>query len=331
MGKVKVTNNGQIPLSVALFLAVDHYDYVPNTISATSLLKPIRQYILARRVPPGTNIPDVEQLIAARMGTAIHDGIEKVWMNPELRIQALKDLGYSENIISRIVVNPKPKDLKPDSIPVYMELRSFKEVDGMTVSGKFDFIGNGALEDFKSTSTYSWIKGKKDDDYIMQGSIYRWLNPDIITSDVFTIQFIFTDWQKGMTYSQANYPAKRMMPRKFKLKPPEEIEAYVKQRIADIRTLWDKPDDEIPECTDEELWRSEPVWKYYKNPASKTRATKNFDNEGEAIARWQQDGGVGEVVKIPGQAKACLYCPAFAVCKQKDRLIESGDLVIDQE
>lgn len=323
----KITNREKIPLSVALFLAVDHYDYVPNTISATSLLKPLRQFILSRRVPPGTNIPDVEDFIAARMGTAIHDSIEKAWT--EHRDQAMKDLGYPQHIIDRMVFNPKPEDLKPDSIAVYMELRSFKEVDGFRVSGKFDFVGNGALEDFKSTSVYTWIKDRKDEDYILQGSIYRWLNPEIITSDIFTIQFIFTDWQRGMSRADPNYPARRMMPRKYKLMSIAETEAYVKNRLIQIKTYMDKPDEEIPECTDKELWRSEPVWKYYSNPANKGRATKNFDNEGEAIAFWQSKGGKGEIVEVKGQVGACKYCAAFPVCRQKDKLIDSGDLVIE--
>lgn len=327
MSKAKYTNKEGIPLSVAVFLAVDHYDYVPGVISATSLLKPVRQYILARRVPAEENIPDIGDLVASRSGTAIHDGVEKAWHHH--RQQAMRDLGYPDHIIERIVINPKPEDLKPDSIPVYMELRSFREVNGIKVSGKFDFVGNGALEDFKTTSTYTWTNSTKDEDYILQGSIYRWLNPEIITSDIFTIQFIFTDWSKGMLYSQPNYPPRRMMPRKFKLMSLQDTEKYVVDRLNLINQYMDAPDDQIPECTDKELWRSDPQWKYYKNPKNKTRSTKNFDSEGEAIARWQTDGGVGEVVKIPGQAKACKYCPAFPVCKQKDRLIESGDLILE--
>ncbi len=326
--QTRYTNKENIPLSVAVFLAVDHYDYVTGVISATSLLKPVRQYILARRVPAGENIPDISELIASRSGTAIHDGVEKAWKHH--REQAMKDLGYPQHIIDRIVVNPKPEELKPDSIPVYMELRSFREVNGTKVSGKFDFVGNGALEDFKTTSTYTWTNDTKDEDYILQGSIYRWLNPEIITSDIFTIQFIFTDWSKGMMYSQPNYPPRRMMPRKFKLMSLEDTENYVVNRLNLIHQYYNAPDDQIPECTDKELWRSDPQWKYYKNPKNKTRSTKNFDNEGEAIARWQTDGGVGEVVKIPGQVKACKYCPAFPVCKQKDRLIESGDLILEE-
>lgn len=327
MGTKRYTNNAGIPLSMAVFLAVDHYDYVPGVISATSLLKPIRQYILSRRVPAGENIPDVEDLISSRMGTAIHDGVEKAWLHHYQ--QAMKDLGYPQRVIDRIRVNPDPKTVVEGDIPVYMEIRSFKEVNGVKVSGKFDFVGNGGLEDFKSTSTYTWLHDTKDEDYVLQGSIYRWLNPEIITSDIFTIQFLFTDWSRAMTYRDPKYPPRRMMPRKFKLMPLADTEAYVINRLNQIAKYMDAPDDEIPECTDKELWRSTPEWKYYKNPKNKTRSTKNFTNQAEAIARWTEDGGVGEVVEIPGQVKACLYCPAFPVCKQKDRLIDSGDLILD--
>ena len=226
-------------------------------------------------------------------------------------------------------MNPDPATVVEGDIPVYMEIRSFKEVNGVKVSGKFDFVGNGALEDFKSTSTYTWINDTKDEDYVLQGSIYRWLNPDIITSDIFTIQFLFTDWSRAMTFRDPKYPPRRMMPRKFQLMSLADTEAYVINRLNQIAQYIDAPDDAIPECTDKELWRSDPEWKYYKNPKNKARSTKNFDNEAEAIARWQADGGTGEVVKIPGQVKACLYCPAYPVCKQKDRLIDSGDLILD--
>ena len=48
----RFTNNADIDLSVAVWLAHDDYDYVtkPNYISVTTLIKPIRQIILRGRV-----------------------------------------------------------------------------------------------------------------------------------------------------------------------------------------------------------------------------------------------------------------------------------------
>jgi hypothetical protein len=102
----------------------------------------------------------------------------------------MASLGYPQDIIDRVIVNPTPEDLKPDSIPVYMELRSFKEIDGVRVSGKFDFVAEGKVEDFKSTSTFAWKSGDKVEDYRLQGSIYRWLTPT--SSHAMSWQFSFS-------------------------------------------------------------------------------------------------------------------------------------------
>ena len=319
-----LTNNNKIPLSMAVFLAVDHYDYESDTVSATALLKPLRQSILGRRVPEDQKTVDIADLVSSRMGTAIHDGIEKVWMKDYAR--GMKALGYSDDIISRIVINPDPDNLPDGAIPVYMEQRSYREFMGFKLSGKFDFVGNGSLEDFKSTSTYSFMSGNKDWDYVMQGSIYRWLNPKIITDDHMSIQFIFTDWQSFRVAQDPNYPKSRTTTKRFKLFSLEETEAYIAQRLTDYMKYKDQHESQLPLCTDKELWRSDPEWKYYKDPTKKTRATKNFDNKADALKRFVEDGSVGEIVEIPGMAKACTYCMAFPICTQKDALIRAGSL-----
>jgi hypothetical protein len=95
---------------------------------------------------------------------------------------------------------------------------------------------------------------------------------------------------------------------------------------------YNKPEGELPLCTDKELWRKEPAYKYYKNPASAasgSRSTKNFDTIAEAHARLLEDGNVGTVVEVPGEVVACKYCNAFPVCTQKDALIADGSLKLD--
>lgn len=311
---------------MAVFLATDKYDHDPGTLSATALLKPLRQSILSRRVPDELKVVEIVDLVSARMGTAIHDGIEHAWLHSYK--EALAKLGYSEAVINRFVINPDPKTVTKDQIPVYMEIRSHKDFMGFRISGKFDFVGNGALEDFKSTSTFSYMSGSKDQDYVLQGSIYRWLNPEIITADTMSIQFIFTDWQAFQAKQNPNYPQTKTITRRFELLSLADTEAYIAERLTTYMKYKDAPEADIPFCNDKELWRSDPVWKYYKNPAKKDRATKNFDNEIEAVKRWTDDGAVGELVMIPGQAKACRYCAAFPVCTQKDSMLLSGDLVL---
>lgn len=317
-------NNGNVPLSVAVWLATDEYDYVPNTLSATSFLKPTRQLILSRRLPEELAMIDVMSLVKSRMGTAIHNGIEQAWLNG--KDKALLALGHPERIVNQVVVNPNPDDVTEDQITVYMEHRSHRELAGHKVSGKFDFVAEGRLEDFKSTGVFTWVNNTKDDDYIMQMSIYKWLNPKIITEDDMRINFIFWDWQAFRAKTDKNYPEQPIMTRSYPLLSEQETETFMKNKLREIEHYKDQPEEKLPLCTDKELWRKEPVWKYYKNPKSMGRSTKNFDNKQEAYSRLAKDKGVGTVVEIPGEVVACKYCSAFPICSQKDALIADGSL-----
>lgn len=322
----RYTRVSEVPLSLAVFLATDTYDHNddPQTISATTLIKPLRQIILGSRIPLSEAMIELPQMVSSRMGSAIHDAIDRAWKTNYR--QAMQELGYPEKIINRISINPKPEDITPETIPVYLEQRISRQLGKWNISGKFDFIGEGLVEDFKSTSVYSYLSGSNDNNYILQGSIYRWLNPDIITQDRMAIRFIFTDWSAAKARADPNYPPNRFHSKVFDLKPLNETENFIKQKLSLIDQYWDAPEDEIPECTDEELWRSEPIFKYYKNPEKMSRSTKNFTSMQEARLRLAEDGGKGIVVEKPGEVTACKYCSAFSICTQKDSLIAKGDL-----
>lgn len=327
MSSQKYVNVSSVPLSLAVFLATDNYDHDPNTISATSLIKPIRQIILGGRVPPGMAMPDLTQMVASRMGSAIHDGIERSWLFNH--VNALAALGIPERVISNVRVNPTRDYLldNPDTIPVYLEQRAQRQVGKYLVSGKFDFVGDGRVEDFKTTGTYTAMHNTNDAKHVLQGSIYRWLNPDIITKDTMAIQYIFTDWSSMSARQNPKYPQQRFMERIHPLMGLEATDIYVRQKLNQFDALVDVAEELLPHCTDEDLWRSEPVFKYYKNPDSTKRSTKNFATFQEAMTHKAMIG-VGIVVEKPGNVSACKYCPGFTLCSQKDELIASGDLVL---
>lgn len=326
------TNMTGVPLSMAVYLATDHYDHkaVGDGISATTLLKPIKQVILSKRVTGAEGIPDVIGMIKSRIGTSIHNGIKEAWLNNYAG--AMRSLGYPEAIINKVVLNPpEGTDLK-GKIPVYLEVRTNREIDGVKVSGEFDFLAEGGLEDHKSTGVFTFINNTKDDDYILQGSIYRWLNPEIVTKDTMGINFIFTDWSAAGARTQPDkYPKSQVLQKRYNLLPLGETENYIRKRIATLQFLWDAPEDKLPPCTDADLWRSEPVFKFYKDPTKANvkgaRSTKNFATQLEANQHKAANGDVGIVKIVPGQVKACNYCPGAPVCEQRKALIASGDLV----
>lgn len=311
------SNNQKIPLPLAVWLASDDYDFVGgvNRISATSLLRPIRQIVLAARVPLVERDYDVADFIASRKGHAYHDSIEKAWSNPG---PALRKLGYPQKVIDAVRINPTV--IEPRTVPVFLERRSERTINGYTISGKFDQSIEGELYDTKSTSVWSWIKGTKDEDYSWQGSIYRWLNPDILTGDNIHIQFIFTDFSKSDSRRMKDYPSSPLMSKTIPLKPLDVTEKFIVEKTNLIRQYWDSPEDTIPHCNDAELWRSADTYKYYSNP-DKTdgRATRNFETDFAGANEFLMKQGKGIIKTIKGEVKACGYCPAFKYCRQKDQ------------
>lgn len=326
---MRLTNIHGISLPLAVWLLNDEYDYInePNYISATSLLKSTRQLVLSRRVIQEDREMDLSDLLASRMGAAIHDSQEKAWRENGQR--AMQKLGYPEHVWSNIVVNPTEIELasNPNAIPIWIERRAFREitVNGVTykIGGKFDQVIDGRLFDTKTTSVYTYLGGNKDEDYAYQGGIYRWLNPTLITDEHVFIQFVFTDWQKARSRGDEKYPNTKTLEYPVQMPSIEDTETFIREKIQELVKYQNAPDEQIPHCTDEELWKGETVYKYYSDPAKAgapgSRATRNFDGDKAAAHQYMASkGGKGAVLAIPGEVKACGYCPAFNACKQKD-------------
>lgn len=321
-----LTNTHDISLVMSVWLAHSEYDNGAHkfpgmdVISATALIKPMRQLILSRRVPMEENKHDVADFIASKMGTAIHDSVEKTWT--KYSKEALTSLGYTQKQIAKVKINPDPETVKPDDFPIYLEQRFFRQFNHhIIISGQSDQIVNGELNDIKTTSVFGYLKGSKEEDYRLQGSIYRWLRPDLITRDTMKIQFVFTDWQKSMINTIPNYPKLKLHKMSVDLMSLKETENWIRRRINQIYEYQDAPQSELPLCSDKELWRSDPKYKYYSDPAKAEqggRSTRNFDSFPEAMAH-KSSAGKGAVVTVPGKVKACLYCPAFSICAQRQQ------------
>ena len=328
----RFSNVQDVPLALAVFLASDDYDYSgeAKTISTTTLLKPLRQIILPTRLPAEMAMLPLGEMMTLRLGNAIHSGIENAWLKNYK--SAMDAMGMPQRVIDKISINPSAKELEadPDCIPVYLEQRTDKKIGNWTVTGKFDFVAEGRLEDFKTASVWSYMNQTNYDKQSQQGSIYRWLNPDKVTKDVMAIHHIFMDWKAGMVKTNPKYPTKRFVSQNIPLMSVAETENFIHRKLSLIDQYWDAPEEQIPYCTDEELWRNEPVFKYYKNgDTSAARSTKNFADKQEAYVHLSTMG-VGAIKEVPGEVTACKYCPAYAICTQKDVLIAAGELLLNQ-
>jgi len=321
------TNKHNVSLALAVFLMHDSYDYDdrPNSVSATGLIRPLRQLVLSQQNKQLMKTVDISDLVASRMGSAIHNGCEEAWTDRANVAKALKVLGASDTAIDTVMINPEV--VKPGTTPVYVEQRVEKEIDGMIVTGKYDIVLDGTLNDYKSTSVWTYIYDSNADSYTKQGSIYKWLNPEKITSDYININYIFTDWSATKARQDPKqYPQQRVLTKQYPLWGNPETENWIQNKLAAYTRLADTPQELLPECSDEELWASETVYKYYKNPANTNRATKNFNTMDEALIRKANDGEIGTIITVPGEVKACRYCAVVGICTQAEGMLASGRL-----
>ena len=325
---LEYTNKNNVSLALAVFLMYDNYEYDerPNSISATGLIKPLRQLVLSKQNPALLKTVDIADLVATRMGSAIHKGCEDAWTDPENVKNALKVLGASEDAINNIKINPPY--VKPGETPVYVEQRAEKEIIDFIISGKYDLVLDGTLNDYKSTSVWTYIFDSNADSYVKQGSIYKWLSPDKITSDYININYIFTDWSAAKAREKKDYPQQRVLTKQYPLWSVEETENWIMNKIEAYKALADTPQEGLPECTKEELWASDTTYKYYKNPNKLDRSTKNFDIMDEALIRKSTDGDVGIIKTVPGEVKACRYCPVISTCTQAETMLADGRLTL---
>ena len=323
----KYTNISSCSPLLAPWLVHDDYDHNPDpyTISVTTLLKPIKMIILGSRVGEQSyqEPVDVFSKVPSKVGSAVHDSVEHLWKDSEKLHKALLSINTPQPIIDAIKVNPDPSTVTEDDIPVYLEQRVEKQVGRWKVSGKFDAIFNGSVRDIKTTGTYTYTNKTNDDDYIKQGSCYRWLNPKIVTDDIMYIDYLFKDW-KPSELRNPNYPRSAHVPKSFQLEPYQVTDNWIKAKLAKLETLWDSLEEALPQCSTEDLWQGDSTWKYYaKGYTEGSRATKVFTHPSDAFAHKAAQGK-GEVREVKGTIKRCKYCPALPLCQQGKNYFAQG-------
>ena len=304
------TNERNIPLSVAVWLARDMYDKDPNFLSGSELARSDRQIVLGRRANP--NI-DLSELISGRLGNAINDAIDAAWKSEFLE-NYIRLAGF--NPLFKYAVNPAFEE--PGTIPVYIQKRYEEEFMGKTLSGAPDLIMNRRLFDYKSTAVFLYQK-KTPADYIWQLTTYRYLAREYIDDDTATIQFILKDWSKRTAARDPSYPQTPCPTMLVRVGSAEECRARLATRIGRLNELMSVDDHDLPRCTDEELWIDPPKFAYYRDPHAKTtaRATRVFNTHAEAVAYQGQQNGVGRIDLRKGEPRACDYCSASTICQQR--------------
>ena len=290
---MKYTNKRNFPDFVFEWLTADYYDYDQNALSATTLMQPPRAYALKKQNWENLEI-DVEDLIASRYGTAIHDSVEKVNLTGCKQEERLK-----------------------------------KAVKNKIISGKYDILKEISdkrwqLIDVKSTSVWTIIYGSRDEDYITQLSIYRWLavqnNYQVIQKG--KIWLIFTDWSAKKAKEDPEYPQTRIMVKEVDLWGDEETLKYIGKQMDLLEKTAAMEQNDMPKCTNEELWASGESWAVMKDGGK--RAIKVHKTEKAALEHKDTMDPTYHIEHRPGKVARCKYCMARKFCNQYQELIEEG-------
>jgi len=292
---MKYTNKHGLPAIFERWL-YDDYDYHPGIFSATRLLKPTRMVVLEKRHEDELE-SDISDLIAAQYGTALHQSFEKIEF--------------------------------PNTI---QEKRFFAELDGHKVSGKPDLLeiadGIFKLGDLKSTSVWAVVFNDKEEDYIKQLSIYRWLImngeceedlgdvPTLVSRDG-TIYFMFTDWSRKQAKGGGNYPPLRLAVKNYKLMSTEDTEHYIRGRLGAIHHYLENPQESLPRCTRKELWQKPWIMK-----EGRKTPVKKFQDEDDARNFLAQMDDQHFLEWSPVQR--CNYCHVTRWCEQFKEMDELG-------
>ena len=290
---MKFGNRYNLPSVVVQWASADDYDYVPDVLSATTLLKPTRTIVLEKRHYDEIEI-DVSDRIPIRLGDAIHDSFEKV---------------------------PMPN--------VEKEMRLFAKVSGKQISGKFDMLikqdDGHKLVDLKSTSVWTWIYGSRREDYLKQLSIYRYLAEengyDVL--DVASVIYLFTDWSRSKTKQGGNYPQIRIVVEDIELMSIDDTKRFIESRLKEFNKFMDKAEEELPPCSREDLWQKDDEWAVMRQ--GRKSALKLYDNPEDAEARVKEEGELLHWVDHrPGKVNRCNYCNVNKWCSQFKELEEKG-------
>jgi hypothetical protein len=284
---MEYTNKLNLPESIAKAVSNDPYTNGGADISVTGMIGPARK----RRLEIDNQsllVTDVADRIWSLYGQIVHGILERA------------DLG-NDQVIS--------------------ERRLFIERHGWNLSGQFDRLilaGKTTLQDYKFTSVYAAKEVKPE--YEAQGNLYRlMLEEHGYPVEKIEIVCVLRDWSKIQARTRGeDYPQKPVVILDVPVWSDEKVEQYITDRLM----IHGNAQTELPECTPQEMWQTDSVWKV-KKKGNKTAVRGHAKHETEMVAMeaafvLKKDTGKEHIVEFhQGESKRCIdYCEAAPFCKQ---------------
>lgn len=219
----RIVNDSKIPESIFNYLSIDNYDYKAkgDSFSATELLNPVQVILLKRR-----HADEITVDAADRLWVMLGNGVHAILENE--------------------------KGIEPIE-------RLTAEVLGVKISGKWDRIKNNKITDYKVTSAFTVMYRSREQEWMEQLSIYRWLyfkRYGVLLDSKGYIVALLRDWA-AKELSNARYPRAGAVEIELNLMSPEETEDFLEHKIKKIKKAEKVKDKDLPKCTDKERWWNE--------------------------------------------------------------------------
>lgn len=277
---MKITNKQGLP-SAFVNMAQSDYKPTPKQYSATTLLKPTRQVILERKY--GDQIEqDVANMIWMLFGQAVHYILEHH-----------DETGWAEQKLKFTLDN------------------------GYTLSGIIDLYNEKTKEvvDYKTCTEWKFIL-KEFDDWKKQGLMYAWLLKKFNHEcERVTFWGILKDYSPQKAKRDKTRPQFPIDKYSFEIteEDMQEIDKFIKEKLEDLKKAESLPDNELPLCSDEEMWR-EPS-KFAVMEANKKKAKRVFKTAEEALTFFKANSKSTHIEERKGTPKKCFaYCSANQFC-----------------
>lgn len=252
----------------------------PKHFRVTELIRPVQQVVLERRHNEEMET-DVMNLVNAWRGSAIHE------------------------FLSRF-----------DKMNALQEIDLEIEIGGELVKGRPDHYEDETILDFKNCKVWKYVF-RDFGDWEEQTNFYAlMMKAQGFPVKSLEVVAIFDDWSKMKALAESDYPKTTSVTVPLLLWPDKKIKAVLENRVTRLaKNLRETPDEDLPECTPEEMW-ADPE-KHAVMKVGRKSAVKLHDDAEAAEKHAAELGAKHYVQHRPGKRKRCeAYCSASAFCHQ---------------
>ena len=292
---MRFTNKHNLPEAVFKALIKDTYSKGKAKYTSTSLLKSPRQLQLVTRHDDEI-VKDCIDMLWSLLGTAVHNIFEEE---------------VEDNAIA--------------------ELRVYIKVLEQIIGGQLDHYKDGQISDYKCTSVWSWIFGSRIKEWTEQQNIYAELyRENGFDVNGLRIIAIFRDWKESeFIKNPTQYPPLPIMVINLEVWRPDQIRPFIEYRTRLHMANENVPDDDLPLCTEQEMWAKPTAFAVYKNKQVKAKKVKGLNSVEDAeqyIAACHPMDKKPATYRIevrPGKRVRCeKYCDAAPFCNQYQQFLK---------